>query len=318
MEALAVEELRAYYFPADKPPLRAVDGVSFELKGGLSMGFVGESGCGKSTLGLALLRLLPSPGRIISGAVRLNGVDLMSLSEGEFDRIVRWKRISMIFQGAMNALSPVYTIGHQLSEPLVYRLGLPKRDARELSIKALWEVGLDEGIMDRYPHELSGGMKQRVMIAMALALRPDILIADEPTTALDVVVQAQILNLLKDLRERLSISIMLLTHDLGVVSEIADAIAVMYAGEIVELGPSDLIFSDPKHPYTRGLLAAAPRIRGGKSKPTPILGSPPDLANPPKGCRFRPRCLTAIPSCERAPPTVELGSNRMVRCWLYG
>ncbi|MEM2988474.1 MAG: ABC transporter ATP-binding protein [Candidatus Bathyarchaeia archaeon] len=317
MEGLAVEGLRAYYFPADRPPLRAVDGVSFELGEGSSMGFVGESGCGKSTLGLALLRLLPFPGRIVSGAVRLNGVDLMSLPEGEFDRMVRWKRISMIFQGAMNALSPVYTIGYQLSEPLIYRSGLSKGDARKLSIKALEEVGLDEGIMDRYPHELSGGMKQRAMIAMALALRPEILIADEPTTALDVVVQAQILNLLKDLRDRLNISIMLLTHDLGIVSEIADAIAVMYAGELVEIGPSGLVFPNPKHPYTRGLIAAVPRIQGGKSRPASIPGSPPDLANPPKGCRFSPRCSMAMPSCERAPPMIEMGGDHVVRCWLY-
>lgn len=318
MEGLMVEGLRAYYFPADGPPLRAVDGVSFELKGRSSMGIVGESGCGKSTLGLALLRLLPFPGRIVSGAVRLNGVDLMSLPEREFDRAVRWRRISMIFQGAMNALSPVYTIGHQLSEPLIYRSGLSKGEARELSIKILGEVGLDEGVMDRYPHELSGGMKQRVMIAMALALGPEVLIADEPTTALDVVVQAQILNLLKDLRERMGLSIILLTHDLGVVSEMADAIAVMYAGELVELGPSDLVFSNPKHPYTKGLMAAVPRIRGGRSRPASIPGSPPDPANPPKGCRFSPRCPMAMPSCERAPPVIELGGDRMVRCWLYG
>jgi len=317
MGGLEVEGLRAYYFPADRPPIRAVDGVSFELKGGSSIGFVGESGCGKSTLGLALLRLLPSPGRIVSGAVRLDGVDLMGLTEGEFGRSIRWRRISMVFQGAMNALSPVYTIGHQLSEPLIYRLGLSKGEARKLSIEALEEVGLGGDLMDRYPHELSGGMKQRVMIAMALALRPEILIADEPTTALDVIVQAQILNLLKDLRERLGISIMLLTHDLGVISEIADAIAVMYAGEIVELGPSDLIYSSPKHPYTKGLMAAAPRIRGG-SKIASIPGHPPDLGNPPKGCRFGPRCSAAIPTCERPPPMVELGAGHSVRCWLYG
>ncbi|MEM2340091.1 MAG: ABC transporter ATP-binding protein [Candidatus Bathyarchaeia archaeon] len=317
MGELVVEGLRAYYFPTDKPPLRAVDDVSFELEEGSSMGFVGESGCGKSTLGLALLRLLPFPGRIVSGTARLNGIDLMSLPEGEFDRLIRWKRISMIFQGAMNALSPVYTIGDQLSEPFIYRSGLSKGDARKLSIKALEEVGLDEGIMDRYPHELSGGMKQRAMIAMALALRPEILIADEPTTALDVVVQAQILNLLKDLRRRLGISIILLTHDLGVISEIADSIAVMYAGELVELGPSDLVFSNPKHPYTRGLIAAVPRIRGGKSRPTSIPGSPPDLANPPKGCRFRPRCSMAMPYCERAPSMIEVGADHVVRCWLY-
>jgi peptide/nickel transport system ATP-binding protein len=318
MAELRVEGLRAYYFPAGEEPVRAVDGASFRLEKGASLGFVGESGCGKSTLGLALLRALPFPGKIVSGSMWLNGVDLMGLSEGEFDREVRWKRISMVFQGAMNALSPVYTIGHQLSEPLIYRQGLSKGEAMRLSIEALREVGLDEGALNRYPHELSGGMRQRAVIAMALVLRPEIVIADEPTTALDVVMQAQILNLLKGLKRRLGISVILLTHDLGVVSEIAEEVAVMYAGELVELGPSDRIYSDPRHPYTKGLMAAVPRIRGAKSRLASISGSPPDLSNPPKGCRFRPRCPEAMPPCERSPPTIEFEGDRMVRCWLYG
>jgi peptide/nickel transport system ATP-binding protein len=240
------------------------------------------------------------------------------MDEATFKKEIRWKKISMIFQGAMNALNPVYTIGYQLSEPLIYHLGLSKKDAMKISMNSLKEVGLNEEIAKRFPHELSGGMKQRVIIAMAIILRPDIVIADEPTTALDVIVQAEIINLLKKLKNEFNISIILLTHDLRIISKIVDKVAIMYAGEFIEFGSIENIFYNPKHPYTQKLLASIPRLKDEKSKLEYIPGVPPDLINPPLGCKFSPRCPYSTKVCkEKSPTEIQINLEHSVKCWLY-
>lgn len=318
MQILEVENLKVYYV-TQRGAVKAVEDVSFNLREKESLGVAGESGCGKSTLGLSLLRLIPPPGRVVGGKIRFDGVDILEMPEDSFKNQIRWRRISMVFQGAMNALNPVYTVGYQLSEPLIYHRGLSRAEASDASFNALKEVGLDERILSRYPHELSGGMKQRIVLAMALILRPDMVIADEPTTALDVIVQAQIINLLKSLKKDLGISIILLTHDLSIISEIADKVAIMYAGDLVEFGDSEQIYYDARHPYTRKLLAAIPRLRGEKRKIEFIPGSPPDLMNPPEGCRFHPRCPNAMTICrERMPPRILMEEGTLVSCWLHG
>ncbi|MCS7116258.1 MAG: ABC transporter ATP-binding protein [Nitrososphaerota archaeon] len=316
MVDLRVEGLTTYFFTR-RGIVKAVDNVSFNLRDE-SWGIAGESGCGKSTLGLSLLRLVPPPGRIVKGSMILDGEDLLAMDEKTFRSRVRWKKISMIFQGAMNALNPVYPIGYQLAEPLIYHYGFSKSEALNFVKDALKEVRLSPSLIDRYPHELSGGMKQRVVIAMALVLKPKIVVADEPTTALDLIVQAQIINLMKRLKWESKVSFILMTHDLSMISEIADKVAIMYAGKLVESGTSERLYSDPKHPYTQSLLSAIPRLRGGKKKLTFIPGSPPDLIDPPSGCRFHPRCVHALQICrEREPPSIDLGDGTMVSCWLY-
>ena len=314
---LEVENLTTCYF-TQRGPIKALDGVSFSFDNE-SIGIAGESGCGKSTLGMSLLRLIPKPGRIVAGSVKLDGTNILELDEDTFRRKVRWRQISMIFQGALNALNPVYTIGQQLEEPLIYHADLTRREISQMVTDAVKEVGLHEDIVKRYPHELSGGMKQRAVIAMALILRPRIVIADEPTTALDVIVQAQIINLLKRLKEEAGISIILVTHDLSVISELADKVGIMYAGEIVEWGPAEDIYLNPQHPYTQKLLAAIPRIKGEKRKLEFIPGAPPDLASPPSGCRFHPRCPYVMAKCRvEKPPLIETQRNHVTSCWLYG
>ncbi|MEM2896262.1 MAG: ABC transporter ATP-binding protein [Candidatus Bathyarchaeia archaeon] len=317
IKTLEVESLRTYYFTG-RGIVKAVDGLSFSLKKGESLGVVGESGCGKTTLGLSIIRLIPALGKIVSGSIRLDGKDILSMDEADFKKEIRWKRISMIFQEAMNALNPVYTIGYQLSEPLIYHLGLSKKDAIKVSKDALKKVGLNERIAKRFPHELSGGMKQRVVLAMAIILKPEIVIADEPTTALDVIVQAEVMNLLKKLKNEFSISVILLTHDLRIISEIADRVAIMYAGEFIEFGDIDYLFYSPKHPYTQKLLASIPRLRGEKSRLECIPGMPPDLMSPPSGCRFAPRCPYSMEVCrEKIPMETSINPDHSVRCWLY-
>lgn len=311
MQSLIVEGLKAYYFTS-KGSVKAVDGVTFDLKAKESIGIAGESGSGKSTLGYALLRILQEPGRIVDGKVMLDGVDILSMSEEEYDAKYRWKRIAMVFQGAMNALDPVYTIKDQLVEILQYHNYDGDHEARAREV--IEQVGLEPSVLKRYPHELSGGMKQRVVIASALLLKPDLLIADEPTTALDVLVQAQIMNLLKQLKKE-GMSIMLITHDLAIISEIAEKVCIMYAGESVEFNYSRSIYEDPKHPYTQSLIKAIPRLRGDK-RLSFIKGSPPNLLNPPKGCRFHPRCPYAMDKCLQDPPIIKIGKG-YVRCWLY-
>jgi len=314
---LHVSDLKIYYYTYEGV-VRAVDGVSFSIKRGEALGIAGESGCGKSTLAYGLLRIVPTPGKIVGGKVIFDGVDILQLSENEFKRSYRWKRISMVFQGAMNSLDPVKNIGKQIADViLTHEEGTSKSEAYRKATELLKLVGIDPARAKSYPHELSGGMKQRVVIAMALALNPDLLIADEPTTALDVVVQAQIINLLKDLKGKLRMSLILITHDLSIIAEIADKVAIMYAGKIVELGRMEDIYEDPKHPYTSKLLRSIPRLRG-KASLEWIPGQPPDLKNPPPGCRFHPRCPHAMDRCRREePPVISLGRNRFVSCWLH-
>ncbi len=314
---LEVMNLKTYYYTY-KGIVKAVDKVSFTLEKGESMGIAGESGCGKSTLAYSLLKLVPPPGRIVGGKIVIDGIDVTNMSEDEVRRRVRWKKISMIFQGAMNALNPVYTVGYQLAEPLIYHKGMTRREAIEIAKEYLKLVGLHPDLVNRYPHELSGGMKQRVVIAMALLLNPSIVIADEPTTALDVVVQAQVLNVIKDLQRKLKISVILITHDLSIISEIADKVAIMYAGKIVEIGPLDRVYTNPLHPYTQGLLRSIPRLRGGPEKLEWIPGTPPDLISPPPGCRFHPRCKYAMDICRKEEPKmIEIEPKHYAACWLY-
>ncbi len=311
---LRVTDLKTHFFTT-RGVVRGVDGVSFTLEKGEVLGLAGESGCGKSTLGYSLIRLVPPPGKIVGGDIELDGVNLTSMNETAFRREIRWKRISMIFQGAMNALNPVYSIGYQMMEPFKYHTDLPEDEAKERIAKHLELVGLDPEITSRYPHELSGGMKQRVMIAMALLLEPDLVIADEPTTALDVIVQAQIINLLKKLKKELGLSLIFITHDLSILAEISDKIAVMYAGKIVELGDSGRIYENPRHPYTQKLLAAIPRVHEKLEKLEFIPGAPPNLANPPPGCRFHPRCPYATKICmEKEPERKVLDDGRVIYC----
>jgi peptide/nickel transport system ATP-binding protein len=313
---LEARNLKTYFYTA-KGIVKAVDNVSFELYKGEALGIAGESGCGKSTLAYSLLRLVPPPGKLVSGEIVFQGKDITKLSEEEFRKEVRWKGISMVFQGAMNALNPVYNIGDQMAEVLMLHQNYTKKEALEMAKKLLQMVGIDPSRIKSYPHELSGGMKQRVVIAMALALMPPLVIADEPTTALDVVVQAQIMNLLKRLRQELGLSIILISHDLSLIAEIADKIAIMYGGKIVEYGTSEQIYNNPQHPYTQGLLNSIPRLRGEIKDLTWIPGVPPDLINPPPGCRFEPRCPFAHERCKEEPPVVEVEPGHKVACWLH-
>ncbi|HEY7734458.1 MAG TPA: ABC transporter ATP-binding protein [Nitrososphaera sp.] len=310
---LSVSGLKAHYF-TDGGTLRAVDGVNFQILGNESLGIVGESACGKSTLGASLMRSLQFPGRIVEGSMMLDNRDLSKMPAKEFDSSIRWKRIAMVFQGAMNVLDPVYTVGSQLSE-ILHEHEFQGNISRKIS-ESLRSVGLDDSVAKRYPHELSGGMKQRVVIAMALLMDPELLIADEPTTALDVLVQSQIIDLLKKLRQEKGISVILITHDLAIVSQIADSIAIMYAGKLVELGSAEEVYKDPKHPYTQALIAAIPKLRSSEKEIHFVAGRPPSLINPPEGCRFYDRCPHAMDICRKDPPAFERKTG-YVHCWLY-
>jgi peptide/nickel transport system ATP-binding protein len=310
---LKVEDLRVYYF-TDRGKIRAVDDVSFEIKNNESVGIVGESASGKSTLGAALIRSVNPPGRIVQGRIVLDGKNLLDLSDDYFDSEVRWKKIAVVFQGAMNSLDPVYRISEQMEE--LMREHRVKGKHEELISMALKDVGLDKSVANRYPHELSGGMKQRVVIAMALLLQPLILIADEPTTAVDVLVQAQIMNLLKKLKIEKSMNIIMITHDISLISEIADKIGIMYAGQIVELSSSLELLTNPKHPYTQALIQAIPRIHAEDVRINSIKGNPPNMSSPPKGCRFYERCPQAMDICLQEPDLFKIKTG-YVKCWLY-
>jgi oligopeptide/dipeptide ABC transporter ATP-binding protein len=313
---LVVEDL-ATEFQLESGTLRAVDGVSFRLDAGEALGIAGESGCGKTTTALSLVRLLPANARITSGSVRLHGIDLATKSENALRRY-RWREISLVFQGAMNALNPVHRIRDQIAEPIAERLGTEARAARKKAGDLLELVGIPRRRGAAYPHELSGGMRQRAMIAMALACDPAIVIGDEPTTALDVMVQAQILELLERLRAELGLSLILITHDLSVIAETCDRVLIMYAGKVAEEGSVAEVFARPRHPYTQKLLLAFPNIRADRRTLDVIPGSPPDLRDPPPGCRFAPRCAFAMDVCrEVVPPEVVVGGGVRVACHLY-
>jgi oligopeptide/dipeptide ABC transporter ATP-binding protein len=306
-------------FPTPRGVVRAVDGVSFDLQPGERLAIVGESGSGKSVLSSSLLQLVPHPGRIVQGSALLEGRDLLSLSQREMLQ-VRGKSATMVFQDPMSALNPVLRVGEQLVEPIRRHLGLDRASARQRAIELLGQTGFPDPrrSIDAYPHELSGGMRQRVLIAMALACAPRLLIADEPTTALDVTIQAQIVVLLRDMAERLGSSVIFVTHDLGLVARFAHRVAVMYAGRIVECGPVRDIFRYPEHPYTRGLLASLPRIDGPRAERLwQIEGSPPDLSALGDSCAFAPRCPSVLAQCSTARPPLEARSaGHTAACWV--
>jgi len=310
--ALIVDSLRVYYF-SQFGIVKAVDDVSFSIKKNESIGIVGESGCGKSTLGTALLLSVPYPGRIVSGKIILDGQDITKMSDDEFNHKVRWKKISMIFQGALNSLDPVFTIGSQMKEVLQQH-GY-SNDHIEIITDSLSSVLLEPGIMKKYPHELSGGMKQRVSIAISLLLNPKILVADEPTTSLDVMVQSQIINLLKKLKRDRDMSIIFISHDLGVISEVSEIIAIMYRGQIVELGKAYEIYKNPKHPYTEKLVSSIPSIKRKENK-FEYLGEKSDLPKKETGCKFYDSCPYAKEKCRNDPPVIDY-KNGFIRCWLY-
>ena len=316
MPLLEVEGLRTYYFTR-AGPVRAVDGVSFFVEKGEVFGLAGESGCGKTTAGLSILRLLPPYGRIVGGRIVFDGVDLLSIREPEFRRKYRWKRISMIFQGAMNALNPVFKVGDQIAEAIMLHEKVSKEEAMDKVRELFKKVGIEPSRVDNYPHEFSGGMRQRAMIAMALACNPELVIADEPTTALDVVIQGQILDLLRKLKEEYDLSVILITHDMSVIAELCNRVGIMYAGKLVECADVRTIFKEPSHPYTQGLISAIPSLTGPKVRLKSIPGAPPDLLNPPRGCRFHPRCPYAIDKCRREEPEyVRMGKLHWVACHL--
>lgn len=299
--------------------VKAVRGISYNLKPGEVMGIVGESGSGKSVSSYGLMGIIPEPGKVIGGKILFEGRDVTAMSEKELLKI-RGKDISMIFQDPMTSLNPLFTIGNQIEESLRKHTSLDKDQRQKRMVELLTLVGINqpEKRLKQYPHEFSGGMRQRVMIAMALACDPKLLIADEPTTALDVTIQAQILELLKELKDKIHMGIVFITHDLGVVSDICDSISVMYAGTIVESGSSDQIFYEPRHPYTWGLLASVPKIDTDEhQRLIPIEGNPVDLINPPKGCPFAPRCKHCMKICiDQAPPQCQVGEGHMAACWL--
>jgi len=319
---LEVKGLKTYFYTEDGV-VRAVDGVNFEVYPGEVLGIVGESGCGKSVTSLSIMRLISKPGRVDAGEILLDGANLLNFSEEEMTK-VRGNRISMIFQQPQTALNPVFKVGDQLAEVLNVHQDLGKDAGWKRAIELLKMVGVPdpERRVEAYPHELSGGMAQRVMIAMALACLPELLIADEPTTALDVTIQAQILDLMRDMRREMGTSVILITHDLGVVAEMAERVAVMYAGEIVEQTDVQLLFDEPLHPYTQGLIGSIPVLGEIKEKLDVIPGSVPNLVNLPPGCRFAPRCQSrikyALNICTDVKPELEeVKTGHYVRCWLY-
>jgi oligopeptide/dipeptide ABC transporter ATP-binding protein len=306
-------------FPSGGSGILAVRDVSFTLQQGTTLGFVGESGCGKSVTAYSILKLVPQPGVIDSGRILYHGRDIVKMNDEDIRRI-RGKEIAMIFQEPMTSLNPVFSIGYQISESITLHLNLKRQEARNRVVEFLRNVGIPdpEARYHSYPHEFSGGMRQRVMIAMALSAEPSILIADEPTTALDVTIQAQILDMLLKIQQESRMSLLLITHDLGVVANIADEIAIMYAGEIVEHGRSADIFKKPGHPYTRGLFRAIPHIGEPQDELATIPGMVPSISSPPAGCVFYPRCPIGIKQCTRAPvPLLQFANKRLVRCIRY-
>ena len=314
---LSVRDLKTSFF-THVGEVKAVRGISFDVNEGEVLGIVGESGSGKSVTSLSIMGLLQYPGRVVDGEILLNGEDILTYSKDQM-RKVRGKEIAMIFQDPMTSLNPVYTIGNQVMEMILEHEKMTKREARARAIEMLKLVGIPaaEKRIDSYPHEFSGGMRQRVMIALALSCNPKLLIADEPTTALDVTIQAQILSLIKSLNKQFGMTTMLITHDLGVVATVCDKVAVMYGGLIMEYGTADEIFYHPRHPYTMGLLGSIPHVDGGeKRRLIPIEGTPPDLINPPKGCPFSTRCKYCMNVCPREQPPYFAEDKHRTMCWM--
>ncbi|OGO75818.1 MAG: dipeptide/oligopeptide/nickel ABC transporter ATP-binding protein [Chloroflexi bacterium RIFOXYC12_FULL_59_14] len=311
---LRIEDL-VLYFNTLQGPVQAVDGVNFVLDDNRAVVILGESGCGKSSLAKAILRLLPRNVGTYSGHIYLNGRDIMSLTEEEFRQNIRWASISMVPQAAMNALNPVIRVGDQVAEPAMVHLGVDKTESISLVKKMFQHVGVPEDFISRYPFELSGGMRQRVIIAMALVTSPGLIILDEPTSALDVLTQANIFNVLKRLKRELGIGFILITHDIATSSELADDVAIMYAGQIVEMSDAYRFFDKPLHPYSQKLMASVPRLHA-VTEPDFITGRPPSLINLPKGCRFADRCPARFEKCVEDPPVIE-EDGRKVKCWLY-
>jgi peptide/nickel transport system ATP-binding protein len=317
MSIIRVNDLYLHY---DTPEgiVPAVDGVSFTIDDRETLGIVGESGAGKSSLALALMRTLPRNVATFTGTAELDGTDCLKLSEEEYRKKIRWQKIAMVFQGAMDSLNPVIKVGKQVAEPLLLKPEIKPKQAHATTLELLKMVMLPPEIFHRYPHELSGGMKQRVMVAMALILKPKLLILDEPTSALDVIIQAQIMNLLKRFKRDLKLSSLFITHDLALASDLCDKIAVMYAGEIIEMGSAEELLIDPKHPYSQKLLGSIPRLVED-TRPEFIPGAPPKMTELPPGCYFRLRCHHAYNRClDEHPPNHKLPSGQLVKCWLYG
>lgn len=317
MPLLEVQNLVTYY-TIRRGSVKAVENVNFSLEEGEAMGLAGESGCGKTTVALSLLGLLPVNGKIVRGKILLKDTDITKLSEKELREEIRWKAISLIFQGAMNAMNPMYRVEDQIVEAIrVHDSHISKKEAKQRIAKLFEMVGLEPERARNYPHEYSGGMRQRAMIAMALACNPSILIADEPGTALDVIVQAQVLKLMTELRKRLNLAMIMISHDLSIISETCDKLAIMYAGKLVELGDVLTMFKKPVHPYTQGLIAAFPGIYAPKQEMKALPGSPPNLLNPPKGCRFNPRCPYVMDICKKKTPELkEVSKGHYVACYL--
>ena len=310
MPFISVENLTTRY-NTSKGLVHALEDVNFAIEKGESIGIAGESACGKSTLGLSIIRMITN-GKIYSGNIEFDGKSLLDIPDSDFDKNIRWKEISMVFQGAMNSLDPVFSIQKQFEE--VLKQHNFEGDPKKIILDSLTSVNLDESVLKKFPHELSGGMKQRVVIAMALILKPKFVIADEPTTALDVLIQAQIVNLFKQLKKD-GQSFMIISHDLAVLSEVAEKIGIMYGGRMVEFGDSKEIFLEPKHPYTKGLLESIP-VLSKDTKPKYIPGTPPNLVNPSEGCKFYDRCPEAMDQCKKDPPKIKTKSG-YVLCWLY-
>ena len=313
---LDVRDLTLHY--ADRAgPVRAVDNVSFALdRGGSALGLVGESGSGKSSLALAIMRMLPTNVARYDGEVWLDGQELLGMADDDFRQAIRWRKLALVPQGAQNGFNPVLRVGEQIIEPLVVSGAAGKKEARTRALELLAYVGLPPDVYARFPHELSGGMKQRAMIAAALILEPPVVIMDEPTSALDASVQTQITNLLKRLKQDMNLAIIFITHDIALASDLCDDLAVVYAGEIVEIGSADQLLLHPSHPYTQRLLASIPRLHSD-TLPQFIPGAPPDLREPPAGCRFHPRCPLVIEKCaQETPPAFEPAKGQLARCWL--
>lgn len=312
---LRVEDLKLHY-RSGRGVVRALDGVSFDVRRNEALVVLGESGCGKSTLAKALMRLLPRNVQHFSGRVLINGEETMGFSEERFRREIRWVRVSMVMQAAMNALNPVVRVGEQVAEPLRVHRGWSARRAMDRAAEVFGLVGISTDFLQRYPFELSGGMRQRAVLAMALVTEPELVIMDEPTSALDVLTQASIMNALKRIKQELGTSFVLITHDVSTSSEIAERVALMYAGQLVEFADASAFFGAPAHPYSKLLMASVPRLHQ-KETPVYIPGQPPNLLDPPAGCRFAERCPSRFERCDRDPEPVRVGERHTVRCWLH-